>query len=231
MFMIYFLKMLSDLGIIMSVAGFFALLSGGHASLLLMSLPGLSLLFALSAPLADKGLIRFGPYCAAAVWFFLPGRSWPDDLLFVILLLYALWMSGRGTYRPNLDTQREIFSIYSKAFILIAILSIIFSYESALAVTLPAGAIALVACILLNQSLRHEPRIYQSLRFQFFVGLSMGLLLLAAFFLGSPLALQGLGTALSFLYHKIIWPLLSSPFPAGPPHVTFSGVTPNISHC
>lgn len=210
MFMIYFLKMLSDLGILMSVAGFFALLSGGHGALLLAILPGLALLFAFSGLLTEKGLLRYLPYPAAAAWFLLPGKSWPDILLFAVCLLYVLWQSRRGAYRPDLDRQREIFGLYSKSFILIAVISLIFSYESALAVTLPAGALALVACILLNQSLRHEPRIYQSFRFQLFEGLSMGLVLLGAFFLGSPQVLRGMGAVISFVYHKLIWPVISA---------------------
>ncbi len=208
MWMMTFLKMTADLGILLSAAGFFALQLGGHAAPLLLSLPVFALLFAFSFLLKDRGILRFLPLIAAGLLFLYPGLSLTDAVILLTELAYLVWLTVRQAYMPVWETQTEIFSVYWKVFLGVLILEWLGAPAETRAMTLPAGLTASACCILLNRSLRHEPSVYRTLRFQAVNLIGLAAVGFAALLLGSETFLNLVGTGLGWFYNTLIAPLL-----------------------
>ena len=208
MWMMTFLKMTADLGILLSAAGFFALQLGGHAAPLLISLPVFALSFAFSFLLKDRGILRFLPLIAAGLLFLYPGLSLTDAVILLTELAYLIWLTVRQAYMPVWETQTEIFSVYWKVFLGVLILEWLGAPAETRAMTLPAGLTASVCCILLNRSLRHEPSVYRTLRFQAVNLIGLAAVGFAALLLGSETFLSLVGTGLGWFYNTLIAPLL-----------------------
>ncbi len=208
MWMMTFLKMTADLGILLSAAGFFALQLGGHAAPLLLSLPVFALSFAFSFLLKDRGILRFLPLIAAGLLFLYPGLSLTDAVILLTELAYLIWLTVRQAYMPVWETQTEIFSVYWKVFLGVLILEWLGAPAETRAMTLPAGLTASACCILLNRSLRHEPSVYRTLRFQAVNLIGLAAVGFAALLLGSETFLNLVGTGLGWFYNTLIAPLL-----------------------
>ncbi len=208
MFLIFFLKMCSDLGILLSAAGFFAVEFGGHFLYMLGASVWLAVLFAFSAMLREKGWLRFLPLTAGALCF-LPGGLVMADLIVIgAACLYVIWLCFLGTYVPVWDRQVEIFSFFWKILAGVLVFEAVMDLRTAAASTLPAGLITLVCCILLNRALRHEASVYRTLHFQLVNAAGLAGVGAAAVLLGSPVVLRAVGAALSWFYEHVISPIL-----------------------
>ena len=208
MWMMTFLKMMADLGILLSAAGFFALQLGGHAAPLLLSLPVFALSFVFSFLLKNRGILRFLPLVAAGLLFLYPGLSLTDTVILLTELVYLIRLIIRQAYVPVWETQKEIFSVYWKVFLGVLFFGWIIAPAETRAMTLPAGLTASVCCILLNRSLRHEPSVYRTLRFQAVNLIGLAAVGLIALLLGSETFLSLVLAGLSWFYNTLIMPLL-----------------------
>ncbi len=206
--MMSFLKMTADLGILLSAAGFFALAFGGHAVPMLLSAPAFALCFAFSFLLRDRGILRFLPLLPAGLFFLIPGLSAADIVIFSLELLYILWLIIRKVYVPVWEIQTEIFSLYWKVLLAVLVFEWLILPAETRAMTLPAGFMASVCCILLNRSLRHEPSVYRTLRFQAVNLIGLLAVIVVAALLGSESFLGLVGAALKWFYDTLIAPLL-----------------------
>lgn len=208
MFLIFFLKMSSDLGILLSAAGFIAVTTGGHFIYMMLAALWLAVLFAFSALLREKGWLRFLPMAGAALCFLFPDMALTDYLVIGAACLYVLWLCYAGTFMPTWDTQKEIFSIYWKVLAGVFVFEALLDFSSAAASTLPAGVMALACCILLNRALRHEESVYRTMRYQLVNLAGLAAVAFAALLLGSPAVLGAVGAALGWIYDNLISPVL-----------------------
>ena len=208
MWMMTFLKMMADLAILLSAAGFFALPLGGHAAPLFLSLPVFALSFSFSFLLKDRGILRFLPPAAAGLLFLYPGLSLTDAVILLTELAYLIWLIIRKAYIPVWGIQTEIFSVYWKVFLGVLLFEWLIAPAETRAMTLPAGLTASACCILLNRSLRHEPSVCRTLRFQAVNLIGLAAVGLIALLLGSETFLGLVGAGLSWFYKTLIAPLI-----------------------
>ena len=208
MWMMTFLKMAADLGILLSAAGFFVLPLGGHAMPLLLSVPAFALCFALSFLLRDRGILRFLPLLPAGLFVLYPGLSAVDIVILSVELLYAVWLTVRKAYVPVWEIQAEIFSLYWKIFLGVLVVEWLIAPVETRTMTLPAGLMASACCILLNRSLRHDPSVYRTPRFQLVNLAGVAAVAVIAALLGSETFLSIVGAGLKWFYDTLIAPLL-----------------------
>lgn len=206
--MMCFLKLFSDICLLMGGGSLLAAQPRGGALVFLGAAILCALVFALGARLAGKGWLRFLPAALLGALFFLPGIDTLGLLLLIIAAAYTLFCLFRGAFRPDWEEQIRLFSYAWKIALCLAFFACLLNWEKALRITLPLLAASLLSAVLLNRSLRHEPAVQGSPGFQLVNGLSLGALVLGALLLGSPEVMAWLGKALGFLYEKIIQPVL-----------------------
>lgn len=203
------LKIASDLGFYYTFAGFFAVLMRAHPGVLLSALAVESVAFALSYLLQEREALRFAPFALAALLFLLPGVGLADAIFMLIPATYTVFLAYKRIYVPEWDKQVDIFSLFWKLFLVFSILGVVFGKTEAVsAIVIPAGIVAFTSCIILTRSLRHEPEVYCSPRYQV---MNLGAVLLvsvAAGLLGSHAFLMGCFAVLKLIYNYLISPVL-----------------------
>ncbi|MCD7919556.1 MAG: hypothetical protein LUG45_05685 [Clostridiales bacterium] len=203
------LKLLSDLGFYYAFWGFFAVLAGANASVLLATYAVQSLTGLLTYLLREQGWLRFLPLALLAVGWLLPGGGIAAWVAIAPPALYVAWLSAGRRYLPEWGRQVDIFSVFWKALLIFCLFMLLVSCgEILVAITIPVGLIGLTCCVLLTRSLRHDLTVCCQPRYQ-----AMNLLLtaevgLASLALSSKAFLQSCGAALFWIYETVFAPIL-----------------------
>ncbi|MCD8160220.1 MAG: DUF4129 domain-containing protein [Clostridiales bacterium] len=203
------LKLLSDLGLYYAFCGFFVVLAGAEAPVLLWAWGVQSLTGLLTWLLRDRGRLRFLPLALLAVGWLLPGGGVPAWVAMAPPAAYVVWLTAMQRYLPEWGRQVDIFSVFWKVFLIFCLFMLVMGCGEILsAITIPAGLTSLACCVLLNRALRHDlsvccqPR-YQAMNLMMAAGMG-----LAALALSSKAFLQGCGAVLWWIYKTVFWPIL-----------------------
>ena len=209
MFTVVLIKMASDLGFYYTFAGYFALLAHAHAGVLLTALAIQSFAFALSYLLREREGLRFAPFALIALCILLPQASWADYITMLPPTVYAVFMAYKKTYEPEWDREADIFSVFWKLFLGLVFFGVVFRTAKIIgAIVIPMGVVTFTGCVLLTRSLRHEPEVYCSPRYQVMNLATVLLVSLAAGLLGSHAFLAAMLAVLKVIYSYIITPVM-----------------------
>ncbi|MCD8368211.1 MAG: hypothetical protein LUC48_09350 [Clostridiales bacterium] len=203
------LKLLSDLGFYYAFGGFFVVLAGANASVLVAAYAVQSLTGLLTYLLRERGWLRFLPLALLAVGWLLPGGSIAAWVAIAPSALYVAWLTAGRRYLPEWGRQVDIFSVFWKALLAFCLFMLLINCGEILAaITIPIGLVGLTCCVLLTRSLRHDLTVCCQPRYQamnLFLAAGVGLTALA---LSSKAFLQSCGTALWWIYETVFAPIL-----------------------
>ena len=204
-----FLKIFSDLGFYLSIAGLIGAVFGANDALIIAGWLVLTVAGFLAFLLRNRGVWRFLPFAAALAYFLLAGYSVAECAVFLPPFAYVVYLAAVRRFEPNQDVVRMIFSLFWKLLIVMTLFCLIAKVGQYISrIALPIGLVTMLCQILLIRSLRHEEEIRNRARYQI-----SELLLLAAvgaviLFLGSETGVHLLGTGLKLLYTGIVLPIL-----------------------
>ncbi len=203
------LKYLSDLGFYYAFGGFVALLGGAEAPFLLASLGLQALAGALSFPLRNRGTLRFLPLVLLAGIFFLPDGGWTGWLAVLPPAAYIIYLTTKKLYLPDWSAQVDIFHMFWKVLLGFCVLALLVGCGSQLvAITIPAGLVSLICCVVLLRSLRHDLSVCCTPRFQAMNLAAVAGVILAAILFSSDVFLRGGRMLLAGVYQTVVYPLL-----------------------
>ncbi|MCD8009711.1 MAG: DUF4129 domain-containing protein [Lachnospiraceae bacterium] len=203
------LKYLSDLGFYYAFAGFLALLAGAEAPFLLASLGLQALTGTLTFPLRERGSLRFLPLALLAGIFFLPGGGWTGWLAALPPVVYMIYLTARKLYLPDWSAQVDLFQVFWKVLLGFCVLALLVGCGAQLAaITIPAGLISLICCVVLLRSLRHDLSVCCTPRFQVMNLAAAAGVILAAVLFSSDVFLRGVRMFFAGVYQTVVYPLL-----------------------
>ncbi len=209
MLTLVFLKLLSDLGLYYTFAGFFAVLAGANASLLLACFGLQALAGLLTYPLRDRGVFRFLPLLLLAVCFMLPNGGLAEWIAVTPPAVYVVYLTFKRLYFPEWYAQVEIFQVFWKVLLVFGVFALLMGgWQQLAAITVPAGLTALIGCVLLMRSLRHDASVYRSPRFQAMNLAAAAGVVLGALALSSDVFLDAAGAAFIRAYQTVCYPIL-----------------------
>ncbi len=203
------LKILSDLGFYLSIAGLIGALFGANNALIFGGWFVLTAAGFLAWLLRERGFWRFLPFVAAAAYFALAGYRIAEGAVFLPAFAYVVYLAAIRRFEPNQDVERQIFSIFWKLLIVMTLFCLIAKvgqYISGLA--LPIGLVTMLCQILLIRGLRHEPEVRNRPRYQLTELLLLAVVGTVILFLGSETGVKLLGAFFRFLYMGIVLPIL-----------------------
>ena len=205
MSLIFSLKMLCDLCIYYSFAGFLATFYNGRSDLRVLILPVIAA--AVSVMLRDKGNLRY-----LAPLLLIPAflRSFilvdillllPPTIYLITLIIHLDQFSGRFDYS-------DIFSAYARLYPVFALIMAFNWSERLLTSSLPFALMFFISGVLLLRILRHNPEVVFNQRF--LLNNSLGILIAttAGIFLGSPWSVYLYKSILSNFYFRVVAPIL-----------------------
>lgn len=202
-------KFLSDLGAYYAFAGFFAVLAGASAPVLLTAYGLQSLVGLLTYPLREHERLRFLPLALLVAGWLLPGGGIVAWVAITPPALYVVRLVAGRQYVPDWGHQVDIFSSLWKALLLFCAFVLVFGRWALLsAITIPAGLLSLTCCVLLNRSLRHDLSVCCQPRYQVMnLGLAAGVSLLSLG-LSSKAFLESCVAVLRWIYTTVLSPIL-----------------------
>ena len=203
-----FLKVLSDLGFYLSIAGLIGALFGAPDILIFGGWLVLSVAGFLAFLLRNRGVWRFLPFLPAAAYFFFAHYKIAEAAVFLPAFAYVVFLAASKRFEPDQDTERQVFSIFWKLLIVVTLFCLIAKVSQYIAkLAMPIGLITMLCQILLIRGLRHEEEVRNRARYQ----LSELLLLLVIggviLFLGSETGVRLIGAGLKAAYSGFIQPL------------------------
>ena len=208
MTLLVFLKAVYDLGFYFTVAGIAASALGARTITLLIGIVGCAAVFTLSYPLRKRGALRFLPVLGYAFLMLLPLTKRPL-ILFLPIPVYHLTLIARGRYLPTWDQQAGQFKPYCVGSALLLLAAAVVTSVGEPARTIAVMALITVTCsVLLTRALRHDPEVCAQPAFQLLNGSLLAGVLLGAVFFSSDLFLSGMRAVITFVYDRIICPIL-----------------------
>ena len=203
MAMIFFLKMLCDLSLYYMftspIAGYF----GGGQLMACMILQ--CVIYALSR-LVKNRFLRFVTLIPLGLCFILRLSSLADTIALIPTTLFILWQSLADRPQPDISRQRQWLEECLKVLVFVAAVGLI---AKDLAAVIPWVASWLLSNIALLRTLRHEPAVQNTLRFQAMNLALVGAVPAIAGCLGSKQVVSAIFTPLSIFYRQILVPLLT----------------------
>ena len=203
------LKILSDLGFYLSIAGLIGALFGVENALIFGGWFVLTAAGFLAFLLRKGGVLRFLPFLPAAAYFVFAGYGVASGAVFLPAFAYTVYLAASRKFEPDQDTERQIFSIFWKLLIVVTLFCLIAKVQQYIAqLALPIGLVTMLCQILLIRGLRHEEEVRNRPRYQ----LTELLLLLVIggviLFLGSETGVRLIGAGLRWLYTGLLRPLI-----------------------
>lgn len=162
-----FLKMASDTALLMIVAGPVAVHFGAPMGLILFTVFLSAVSMSLSYALKEKKVLKFLPFLLEFIPALLPERNIAWAIPAILVLAYGIYSAASEKLLDDIEHQRKILKVTLG--ITAAALFIFFIFglrDNAILVLIISALIALGTNILLMRSLRHEPEVYGSFRFQ-----------------------------------------------------------------
>jgi len=205
--MLYFLRMIADLGAYYAFGGAIAAISGGGEKLMGVLILQ-SAAYALSC-LPKKRGFRLVLLIPLAVCFFLPGLFIPDRILLTPPTLYLLYLAWTGDSALSWNRHVSLFKGFLSAYLPFALLAVLLgAKEELLLCSLPYGLMMLVSSVLLMRALRHDESVYRELRFLLINGIGVAILAVGAFLMSTEAFRQGCEAVIGTVYKFVIAPVL-----------------------
>jgi hypothetical protein len=203
------LKILADVGLYYTIAGFFAALFGASAEPMFLSVPILALCVTLSYCLREKGNLRFAPFVLLLSLLLLPNTGIASLIAALPFAVYAILISAKRLYIPDWTQQVDIFSFFWKIFIVIFVIGLVGQKMQVItSVVIPMAVISGGCSILLMRSLRHEPEVYCEKKYQITNIIAIVLVGIAALLLSSKVFIAACVWLIKALYSYVISPIL-----------------------
>ncbi len=197
-------KLLADLGIYYSLAGFFAVRYGASAPVLL----GVYLLQVLAGSLTvllrDKRGLFILPLFLMLPGFFIPGLSFAGRIAVFPSAVYLVWVSAKRLYLNDYERQISIFHLFRNVLLPVTVILTLWHWRIAASITIPAALIGFCGCVLLLRALRHDEKIRQNLSWQIVNLIPAAAVAAAAFLLSSETVLKSVGNAVYWVYTHVV---------------------------
>ncbi len=203
------LKILSDLGFYLSIAGLIGALFGAPSALIFGGWFVLTAAGVLSWLLRERGFWRFLPFLGAAAYFFFAHYQVAEAAVFLPPFAYVVYLSAAKRFEANQDVTRQVFSLFWKLLIVMTLFCLIAhvgQYISKLA--LPIGLVTMLCQILLIRGLRHEEEVRKKPRYQLTELLLLAVVGGVILFLGSETGVRLLAAGAKGVYSVLIYPLM-----------------------
>ena len=208
MIILHLLRMLVDVAFYSAFAGLFAMKAGGQGAFVSMLL--ICVAYALTSLGGERRCRRMLWLMPMAAAFALPGATGADQWLMLPAVAYVIWLVWQGDYTLSRERQQQIFALFCKAAPVFAILAaIMWSGHEVTEVTLPYGLVLLIASVLLMRSLRHDPSVYLSKRYQMTNLLSVATVAAVAWLVSNEAVVNGAAALLKAFYNRVIWPVIA----------------------
>lgn len=208
MIILHLLRMLVDVAFYSAFAGLFAMKAGGQGAFVSMLL--ICVAYALTSLGGERRRRRMLWLMPMAAAFALPGVTGADRWLMLPAAAYVIWLVWQGDYTLSRERQQQIFGLFCKAAPVFAILAaIMWSGHEVTEVTLPYGLVLLIASVLLMRSLRHDPSVYLSKRYQMTNLLSVATVAAVAWLVSNEAVVNGAAALLKAFYNRVIWPVIA----------------------
>lgn len=203
------LKILSDLGFYLSIAGLIGALFGAPSVLIFGGWFVLTAAGFLAWLLRNRGVWRFLPFVGAAAYFFFAHYQLAEAAVFLPAFAYVVYLAAVRRFEPNQDVERQIFSIFWKLLIVVTLFCLIAKVGQYISdVALPIGLVTMLCQILLIRGLRHEEEIRNRPRYQLTELLILAVIGAVILFLGSETGVKLIGAGLKGIYTIVIYPVL-----------------------
>ncbi len=202
------LKILSDLGFYLSIAGLIGALFGAPGPLIFGGWFVLTAAGFLAWLLRRSGVWRFLPFVAAAAYFFFAHYRLAEGAVFLPAFAYVVYLAAVRRFEPDQDVEKQIFSIFWKLLIVVTLFSLIAGVGQYIShVALPIGLITMLCQILLIRGLRHEEEVRNRPRYQLSELLLLASVGAVILFLGSETGVRLIGAGLKGIYNVVLYPI------------------------
>lgn len=168
MIVMAFLKMAADLALLYIAAGPLVYGCGVGTVPILLTLVSVSLAFCLSFLLREKKALKYVPYLLAAAPALFAGDGWiPWLVLAVISTGYAVYCTAGNRFLGYIEERKTVFKVTWVVLAVALLLALVFSAsEEQFMLIVVSGVTTVAGSVLLMRSLRHDPAVYNSMRFQ-----------------------------------------------------------------
>ena len=201
------LRMLVDVSFYGAFAGLIAKACGGSgafAGILIQCI-----CFGLSHLGGDRRLLRLAYLLPMALCWVIHRGSIADCILLIPTAAYIIWLVWLGDYALHDERQKLLFGVFWKALAVVLVFGSLLGGGKALAaVTVPYALMMLVCSVLLMRSLRHDPKVYCSPRYQLTNLSAVAVVAAVAGLLSTKAFLNGCAAVLKALYGALIQPVL-----------------------
>ncbi len=207
MVMLYFLRMIADLGAYYAFGGAIAAIFGGGEKLMIV-LTLQSAAYALSCLPKKRGfrLLLLLPTVGA---FFLGGIGLPDRILLLPAAAYLIYLAWIGDSVLSWGRHVSLFKGFLSAYVPYVLLAVMLgARDELLYCSLPYSLTMLIASVLLMRALRHDEGVYREARFQMINGIGVAFLALGAFLMSTEAFRQGCELVIGSVYQYLIAPIL-----------------------
>ena len=207
MVMLFFLRMMADLGAYYAFGGAITAISGGGEKLMGVLMLQ-SAAYALSCLPKKRSfrLLLLPPVMAA---FFLGGIALPDRILILPATAYLFYLAWVGDNALSWSRHVSLFKGFLYGYIPYAVLAVLLgAREEMLYCSLPYALIMLAASVLLMRALRHDESVYSQTRFLLINGIGVLLLAISAFLMSTEAFRQGCELVFGSIYKFVIAPVL-----------------------
>jgi hypothetical protein len=203
------LKVLSDLGFYLSIAGLIGALFGAPGALIFSGWFVLTAAGFLAWLLRNRGFWRFAPFLPAAAYFFFARYQIAEAAVFLPAFAYVVYLAAVRRFEPNQDVERQIFSVFWKLLIVVTLFCLIAKVGQYISdVALPIGLVTMLCQILLIRGLRHEEEVRSRPSYQLTELLLLAVIGAVILFLGSETGVRLLGALLKGIYNIVLYPVL-----------------------
>ena len=201
------LRMAVDVSFYGALAGFVSVQFGGNGAFIAAMIQ--CLFFGLSCLGKQNRFLRVLFLLPMVSGWILCKNSIADCVFLIPTAIYIFHLVWKNDYVLELYRQRKVFQISWKTVVIFSTsMTLAGSMENVIRITLPYGVVMVIASILLMRSLRHDPEVYCQKTYQIVNTSAMALIAAVSLVLSSETMQNGYRSACSFLFRKVIQPVL-----------------------
>ena len=201
------LRMAVDVSFYGTVAGFVAAQFSGSGALIAAMLQ--CLCFGLSCIGKQNRFLRVLFLLPMVSGWILCKNSTADCVFLIPTAIYIFYLVWKNDYVLELYRQRQVFQLSWKTVVIFSIAMVLSgNVDSVTNITLPYAAVMLISSILLMRALRHDPEVYCQKTYQLVNASALALIAVISLVLSSETMQNCYHSACSFLFRKVIQPVL-----------------------
>ena len=209
MTLLIWLRLAADLSFYYAFAAFFVSLSGTAVSLPGIFIP--SFFCALSRLAGDRRMLRCSIVLPAVLTILLPVLGMWDRIALIPAITYSFYLAWCGNYNLSHERQSDMFLLFGKSYPIFFLYAALFGgLRLLIAGSLLPALIMVILSVYLLRVLRHEPEIYTKPRFLLTNMWTLVVFVLAAWLMHLDAVTHAITSALLFVFHNIITPILSA---------------------